>query len=340
MINLKSDYVGIAHPKILQKMNELQFNTYEGYGLDQISIDAEVAIKKEINSPNSKVYFLTGGTITNKVFISHVLKPYEAVISTDCGHINVHETGTIEQGGHKILTVCHHLGKIKPDQIKKVVLEHTDEHMVKPKLVYITDATEYGTIYSKEELIAISNVCRELNLYLFLDGARLGVAMVSEENDLTLNDLTKLTDAFYIGGTKNGALLGEALIINNPLLQNEFRYSIKHYGGLYAKGFVAGIQFLTLFTDNLFYDIANYQVKLCTKLKKGLSDLGIKFQIETNTNQIFPILTTEILNKINNSIKYSIWEKIDDTVVIRLVTHYLLTEKDIDEVIKIFKDIL
>ena len=338
MINLRNDYSGIAHKEILEEMIKLQEKTFVGYGLDEISKEAENLILKQVKNENSKVYFLNGGTITNKVFISHVLKPYEAVISVDSGHINVHETGTIEQSGHKIITANHHNGKLDPIDIVRIVKTHTDEHMVKPKIVYITNATEYGTIYSLNELKEIYHVCKKHDLYLYLDGARLGVALTSPNNDICLQDLGKYTDAFYIGGTKNGAILGEALVVNNPILQEEMRYSIKHFGGMYAKGFVTGIQFKVLFENDLFFWIAKRQNELALILKNGLLDLGVNFEIESDTNQLFPIFSKEVVAKLSKHLMYEMWSDNDDFKTIRFVTHYLLDENDINNVINIIKD--
>lgn len=338
MINLRNDYASIAHPKILNKMVELQNNTFVGYGLDEISDAAKLIIQKEVGQPNAEVCFLVGGTITNKVLISHILKPYEAVVSVESGHINVHETGTIEQGGHKIITVPHHLGKMKVADLKRAVMMHTDEHMVKPKLVYITQATEYGTLYTKQELQEISEYCKEHNLYLFVDGARLGVALTTEHTDLTIKDLAVMTDAFYIGGTKCGALLGEALVIMNEEMKHEIRYSIKHFGGMYAKGFVAGIQFKTLFEDGLYYQIARCQNDLASNLTKGLKELGVKFLMETETNQIFPIFSNEIIKKLEKHLMFELWEKGENESTIRFVCHYLLTESDIKKALEIIQE--
>lgn len=329
MINLRNDYASIAHPKILNKMVELQNNTYVGYGLDEISDAAKKIIQQEVGKPNAEVCFLVGGTITNKVLISHILRPYEAVVSVESGHINVHETGTIEQGGHKIITVPHHLGKMRVEDLHQAVNSHTDEHMVKPKLVYVTQATEYGTLYTKQELLEISQYCRDHDLYLFLDGARLGVALATNKTDLTMKDIADMVDAFYIGGTKCGALLGEALVIMNDQMKKEIRYSIKHFGGMYAKGFVAGIQFKTLFEDGLYYELASKQNQLASMLTKGLKDLGVKFLMETETNQLFPIFSNYVIEELEKEISFEMWGKGEKESAIRFVCHYLLTETDI-----------
>lgn len=338
MLNFRNDYSGIAHEKILEAMLANKYTTYVGYGLDEVSKYAEELILQKVNNNDSRVYFLTGGTITNKVFISHVLRPHEAVISVDSGHINVHETGTIEQGGHKIIASPHNNGKLNPLDIQIICNTHLDEHMVKPKLVYITNATEYGTIYKKQELINIYNVCKKNDLYLYIDGARLGVALTANNNDITLEDLGKYCDAFYIGGTKNGAILGEALVVNNKDLQKEMRYSIKHFGGMYAKGFVAGMQFKTLFENDLYFEIAKKQNELAEYMKCKLIDLGIKFEIDSDTNQLFPIFTKEVVEKLSKEIMFEFWTDNGNYKTIRFVTHFLLSKDDVDKAIDIIKN--
>ena len=332
MINLRNDYCYIAHPKILERMSELNNEINVGYGVDKHSFHAEEMILSLIGNKESKVHFLVGGTITNKVFISHVLKPYEAVISCDTGHINVHETGAI---GNKILLVENVNGKISVEGIDKVYQEHTDEHMVKPRLVYISNSTEYGTIYSLKELQEISSYCKAHNLLFFVDGARLGAALTSKYNDVTLKDLGELTDAFYIGGTKNGAILGEALVINNQSLQENFRHSIKHYGGMYSKGFVAGIQFETLFEDNLFFDIAKKENVLAERLLEGLKKLNLPLYLKVETNQVFVILSTKQYEAIKEQISCEVFGQINHDIIVRFVTHYMLNEDDIDQALNI-----
>lgn len=340
MINLRNDYCGIAHYKVLEKINKYANDVFVGYGLDEHSINASKLIKKELNNENVDVHFLVGGTITNKVFISHVLRPYEAVICPDTGHINVHETGTIEQSGHKVITVPNKNGKLTAKDILDVLFIHTDEHMVKPKMVYITNATEIGTIYTKQELIEISNVCKENDLYLYMDGARLGAALTSENNDMNLSDIANLVDAFYIGGTKNGLMLGEALVIVNSKLKEEVRYSIKHFGGMYAKGFVSGIQFEALFEDGLFYKIAHQENKQAKYLYDKLVEVGVSFVSNQETNQIFPIFDSKDIDELKKYIQFEVWSIENDKTTIRFVTHYLLKDSEIEEAVKIIKGII
>ena len=340
MINLKNDYCAIAHPKVLSRLIELNEQTFVGYGLDEYSKKAAEFIKDMIKCETADVHFLVGGTITNKVVISHALKSYQAVISADSGHINVHETGTIEQSGHKVLTVPNVLGKINVTDLEKVVKAHTDEHMVMPKMVYLSNSTEFGTVYKYQELLAISNYCKENNLYFFMDGARLGAALASKECDYKISDLPKLVDAFYIGGTKNGLTHGEAIVIINEELKQEFRYSIKHYGGLYAKGYILGIEFLTLFEDNLFIKIAEEQNKHAEHLQKELKKLGVEMLINSSTNQIFPIFKKEVVEKLKEHILFEIWEERVDDTVIRLVTNFKTTKDDIDKVLDIISELV
>ena len=332
MFNFKNDYNCLCHENILEALMKYQNDTFEVYGKDIRSENAKNLIKKYLKNDNVDIHFLVGGTIVNKTVISHILRPYEAVISATTGHINVHETGAI---GNKILLVENVNGKISVEGIDKVYQEHTDEHMVKPRLVYISNSTEYGTIYSLKELQEISSYCKAHNLLFFVDGARLGAALTSKFNDVTLKDLGELTDAFYIGGTKNGAILGEALVINNQSLQENFRYSIKHYGGMYSKGFVAGIQFETLFEDNLFFDIAKKENLLAERLLEGLKKLNLPLYLKVETNQVFVILSTKQYEAIKEQISCEVFGQINHDIIVRFVTHYMLNDEDIDQALNI-----
>lgn len=340
MINLRNDYCSIAHNDILKALLEKSSKTYVGYGLDEETEEAKNLIKNEIGNNNADIHFLPGGTVTNKVFISHILRPYEAVISCETGHINVHETGTIEQSGHKVLTVPSVNGKALASDIEKCVLLHTDEHMVKPKIVYVSNPTELGTVYSKCELTSISEVCKKYGLYLYVDGARLATALTSKYNDMTLKEFSSLVDGYYIGGTKNGLVLGEGLVLLNDNLKKDIRYSIKHFGGMYCKGFVTGIEFKTLFSNNLFYNIGKKQNDLAEKLYNSLSNIGVKFLFKQETNQIFPIFENKYIDELKKLLMFEVWEIGEESTVIRFVTHYKLTEEDINETINIVNDII
>jgi threonine aldolase len=269
------------------------------------------------------IHFIPGGTLTNLIAISAFLRPHEAAISAVTGHINVHETGAIEATGHKVFTLPGREGKLSPSDLKEALDYHTDEHMVKPKLVYISNSTEIGSIYTKGELEALSSFCREHDLILFMDGARLGAALTSEANDLALSDLVELVDAFYIGGTKNGALIGEALVICSDNLKADFRYHIKQKGALLAKGRLMGIQFRELFRDDLFFSLAKHANGLAGKMQEGLRELGVSFLLRSPTNQIFPIFPNEIIAKLEEKYLFLVWEKVDaDHAAIRLVTSW------------------
>ena len=328
MINFKNDYNLIAHNRILEAMLEYNKNTYVGYGLDELSEQATNAIKKHINK-DVDIHFLVGGTSANKIVIAHALRPYEAVISVNTGHICVHETGAIEATGHKILTVEGVDGKITPTMIEQVVNTHVDEHMVFPKMVYITQATEIGTLYSKSELIDIYNTCKKNDLYLFLDGARLAVGL--DKSDITLDDLAKYTDVYYIGGTKNGALLGEAVVISNEELKKNFRFSIKQNGGMYAKGYVAGIQFLELFKDGLYFDLGHNSNVMADKLALGLTNRGISLEYPNVTNQLFIRVSNELYNKLNEFVLFELWADKGIEKVIRFVTNFNTSEIELEE---------
>ncbi|HBW38604.1 MAG TPA: threonine aldolase, partial [Desulfosporosinus sp.] len=256
MYSFKNDYSEGAHPRILNSLMESNFEQVEGYGEDGYTQQAVELLKQRIGRNDIDIHLLSGGTQTNLTAISAFLRPHEAVISANTGHILVHETGAIEATGHKVISIEVTNGKLNDSHIKAALDSHTDEHMVKPKLVYISNPTEIGSIYNKAELEQISRFCKENNLYLFMDGARLGSALCSEESNLDLSDLATLVDAFYIGGTKNGALMGEALVICRDSLKEDFRFYMKQKGALLAKGRLLGIQFLELFRDNLYFDLA------------------------------------------------------------------------------------
>ncbi len=327
-----NDYSEGAHPRIVEALNKTNMDQEEGYGLDTLSLKAAELIKNKINNSKATVHFVSGGTQANLIVLASVLKPYEAVVSPITAHINVHEAGAIEETGHKILTVPSVDGKITPNQIVEIVASHTDEHMVKPKVVFISNSTEVGTIYSKEELEKISKTCREKNLYLYLDGARLGSALTTHISDLTLSDVAKLTDIFYIGGTKNGALLGEAIVINNPSLQENFRYHLKQHGALLAKGRVLGIQFLELFKDDLFFELAKHANVMANRLTTEIKKLELNFLTDSPTNQIFPIFPNKLISELEKLYGFYVWSKIDkDNSAIRLVTSWATPEEKVEE---------
>ena len=341
MISFKNDYSEGALPEIMEALVKTNLESTVGYGLDEYCVSAAEKIKKRINRADAEVHFLVGGTQANQTCISAFLRSYEAVISVKTAHINVHETGAIEATGHKVIAVEGRDGKVTPQDIRAAVEYHCDEHMVKPKMVYISDSTEIGTIYYKNELEAISACCRELGLYLYLDGARLGSALTAEGNDLTIEDIAALTDAFYIGGTKNGALFGEAVVLLNPELKREFRYSIKQHGGMLAKGRLLGIQFDRLFTDDLFFKAAKHANQMAMKLKNGLAACGVEFMADSVTNQQFPIFTNKEIEALNREFLFEYNDKIDDNrIAIRFCTSWATKDEDVQILIDKVKSLV
>ncbi len=341
MYSFKNDYSEGAHPRILQALVETNLEQLEGYGLDRYSLEAAELIKKKIQRSDVDIHLLTGGTQTNLTALSAFLRPHEAAISASTGHINTHETGSIEATGHKIVTVNVVDGKLNPSHLQDVLNSHTDEHMVKPKLVYISNSTEIGTIYIKNELEQLRAFCDDNSLLLFMDGARLGSALCSKKNDIQISDLPKLVDAFYIGGTKNGALLGEALVICRDSLKADFRYYMKQRGAILAKGRLVGIQFLELFRDDLFFDLASHANKMADKLKAEISKANISFLTDSPSNQIFPILPNSVISELQNKYGFYIWEKVDgDYSAIRLVTSWATKEEAVDAFIEDLKKLL
>lgn len=330
MYSFKNDYSEGAHNSILEALVKSNLEQCAGYGEDEYCKRAEELIKNKIGRDDIFVHFFSGGTQTNLTALSSFLRPHEAVVGANTCHVAVHETGSIEATGHKVITIDVKDGKIGPDHVKAVLDEHTDEHMVKPKLVYISDSTEIGTIYNKKELEDLNSFCKAHNLFLYLDGARLGSALCAPGNDLTLKDICNLTDAFYIGGTKNGALLGEALVISNKVLEEDFRYMIKQKGGLMAKGRILGIQFVELFKDNLFFEIGEHENKMATILREGLKEMNFKFFSDSPTNQIFPIMPNWLLKELDKDYIYTFWAKdSEETSAIRLVTSWATKEENV-----------
>lgn len=335
MISFRNDYSEGACPEIIEAMVASNVVQHVGYGEDECCEAAKKAIKNVLEYENCDIHFLVGGTQANLTVIASILRPYEAVIAVDSGHINVHETGSVEATGHKVVIADGIDGKLSVEGIRKVVKKHEDEHMVKPAMIYISNATEIGTIYHKAELQALREVCDELGLYLFMDGARLGAALSAEDNDVEFDDLCKYCDVFYIGGTKNGALFGEAVVIVNDDLKKNFRYMIKQRGGMLAKGWLLGTQFQVLFEQGLYLSSAKHANVLAQKMQEGLLKLGIPFFIQTTTNQIFPILKNEVIQELQKSYAFQVWEKIDDTATaMRFVTSWATKEEDVDRFLK------
>lgn len=336
--SFKNDYSEGCHPQILESLLRNNLDQQTGYGDDEYSQKAKTLIKDKIQNQNAGVYFVSGGTQANLIVISSVLKPYQCVISASTGHILNNETGAIEATGHKILSIEKEDGKLNPSDIIPILENHQNiPHQVMPKLVYISNSTELGTIYSKKELKELSLFCRENNLYLFMDGARLGHALTSQVSDLNLKDISELTDVFYLGGTKNGALLGEAIIINNISMHEDFAFNIKQKGALLAKGRLLGIQFLELMRDDLYFDLAEKANQQAMKIKNALKERGVQFLSDTYTNQIFPVLNHDTIGKLSEKFEFYIWKKINDhSSAIRLITSWNTPDTAVEDFIKTF----
>lgn len=341
MYHFNNDYSEGAHPKILEAMLQANLEQNTGYSMDPHTAHAISLIKEEIHREDVDVHILVGGTQTNLITIATALKPYQAVISAHTGHINVHETGAIESTGHKVLAMESPDGKLTPALVQKALDIHTDEHMVQPKMVYISNSTEIGTQYTKAELEALHHFCRQHDLYLFMDGARMGAALTSSINDLTLADIAQLVDVFYIGGTKNGALFGEALIICHPDLKPDFRFMVKQRGALLAKGFLLGIQFEQLFQDNLFYDMADHANQMADILRKGITECGFSFAADSMTNQLFPIFPNKLIEKLREHFQFQFHETIDaDHTAVRFVTSWATKESAVREFVNVLKELV
>jgi len=323
MQSFKNDYSEGAHPTILEALTRNNLSQEEGYGGDSHTQNAIALLRGEVGDDKAEVHLLSGGTQTNLIAISSFLRPHEACISARTGHIATHETGAIEATGHKLLEVEGVEGKLSPEFIAPVLEEHHFEHMVKPRLVYISNPTELGTVYTRDELVALQTFCREKNLLLYMDGARIGAAITCEKADATLKDLYQLTDALFVGGTKNGALLGEALIVRNPALFEDGRYLIKQRGGLLAKGRLLGIQFEELFRDRLYYDLSRKTNQRAQEMAAQLQKHGCTFLIDSPTNQIFPILANVVIEKLQEKYAFYVWAKVDENhSAVRLVTSW------------------
>jgi len=330
-----NDYSEGAHPSILKQLSETNLIQQEGYGDDDYCKNAAELIRKEIRNTDADIHFVSGGTQANLLCMSAFLKPYESIVAPKTAHIEIHEAGAIEFTGHKTNTVEPENGKLLPKHITEQVEFHYDEHMVVPKIAFISNTTEIGTVYTRAELEALSNVCKKHGMYLYIDGARLGAALMSDKNDMSLAEISSLVDAFYIGGTKNGALIGEAIVINNPELKEKFRYNMKQKGALLAKGRIIGIQFEQLFTDGKYYELATYAYKMAQKLANGLKEKGIGFYTQPESNQIFPILSKTVIEKLEKKFGFYIWTKYDENnSVVRLVCSWATKEEAVDEFIK------
>lgn len=345
MIYFNCDYNEGAHPRILERLVETNMEQLPGYSEDHYCEEARKVIRKVCSSPEAEVHFLVGGTQANLTVISSILRPHQAALCVESGHINVHETGAIEACGHKVMTVPGRDGKLFAEDVRRVHEAHwkdeSFEHITQPKLVYISHPTEYGTLYTKQELEELKQACEECGMYLFLDGARMGYGLCAEGTDVTLPVIAKCTDVFYIGGTKVGALFGEAVVFPNRVLSEEFRYIIKQKGGMLAKGRFLGIQFLELFRDGLYFDISRHAIEMAMMLKQGAKELGIPFFMESSTNQQFLILPEEKIAKLRENYGFAYIQPYDEkSGVIRLCTSWATKEADVRKLLDDLKQIM
>ncbi|MCT4584542.1 MAG: aminotransferase class I/II-fold pyridoxal phosphate-dependent enzyme [Peptostreptococcaceae bacterium] len=339
MYNLKDDYSEGAHPKIIESLVKSNLVQEDGYSMDSFSKEAIRLLKQELNNDDVDIHFISGGTQTNLLAISSVLRPHEACISATTGHIATHEAGAIEATGHKVIMVDTEDGKLNKKLLKPVLQKYNFEYAVKPKVVYISNPTELGTVYSKEELKSLYDYCLGNNLLLYLDGARLASAIALEEMELSLENINKYSDAFFLGGTKNGALLGEALILSNDEFKKDFRYILKQKGAMLAKGRIMGIQFKTLLEDQLYLKLGAYANGLAKYTNNELRNLGIEFLVDSPSNQIFPILENNLIKELRNSFNFYDWEKIsEDKTCIRLVFSWATKEEKVKEFVNIIKN--
>ena len=332
------DYMEGAHPEILKRLVETNMEKNPGYGKDKYCESAKKKILQACGCPDGEVHLMVGGTQTNSTVISACLRNYEGVISADTGHINGHESGAVEYTGHKVLTIPGVDGRLMADDVRKYLAAYyadgNHEHVVWPGMVYISHPTEYGTLYTKAELEALRAVCDEYKMPLFLDGARLGYGLMADGTDVTLEDISKICDVFYVGGTKVGALCGEAVVFTKKGFVPNFFSTIKQHGALMAKGRLLGIQFDTLFTDGLYFKIARHAIDMAIKLKKGFAEKGYEFHMDTVTNQQFVILDDAQFEALSKVAVFEIWEKLEDgRTVVRFCTSWATKEADIDELL-------
>ena len=335
MIRFDSDYMEGAHPAVMARLTEANRVQTPGYGEDPFCREAAERIRALCAAPDAAVHFLVGGTQVNRTVIAAVLRPHQGVVAADTGHIAVHETGAVENSGHKVLTVPNRDGKVDADAVEALCEAHFSdasfEHMVQPGMVYISNPTETGTVYTRRELSALYAVCVRRGLPLYIDGARLGCALVSDGCDYTMAEMAAMCDAFTIGGTKLGALFGEALVIRPAALQKDFRYFIKQNGGMLAKGRLLGLQFLALLENGLYEEISRHEVALALRLRDGLRQKGWDFLVDSPTNQQFPILPDAVLDALRADFGFSVWQKMGGGMTaVRFCTGWAAREEDID----------
>lgn len=338
MYQFQCDYNQGAHPRIMERLLETNLEQTVGYGEDHYCAAAREAIRTAIGRTDVDVHFLVGGTQANATVISSILRPYQGVLCATTGHINVHETGAIEHGGHKVLAVNAKDGLLEAEQIRKAMelhyAEDGPEHTVQPGMVYISFSSELGTVYTLQQLREISSACTEYGLPLFIDGARMGYGLASEGCDVTLQDIAELADVFYLGGTKQGALFGEAVVIVNNALKKDFRYFIKQNGGMLAKGRLLGLQFLTLFEDGLYFRISQHAVRQALRIRDAFESKGFEMLVHSPSNQQFPILDNDTMSRLAENFLFSVWQKIDEShTAVRFCTSWATDEKAVDSLI-------
>ncbi len=345
MISFESDYINGAHPKILKRLAEINDENLPGYGTDHYCKSAKARLCKAADMEDAEVEFLVGGTQTNAVVISTMLSDYEGVVAARTGHVSTHEAGAIEYTGHEVLGLPQEQGKIVPETLRSFLADFyadgNHEHMTFPGMVYISHPTEYGTLYTKEELTALSDICRDYDIPLYLDGARLGYGLMSRQSDLTLADIARLCDVFYIGGTKVGALCGEAVVFTKKNKPAHFMTSVKKRGALLAKGWLLGLQFDTLFTDDLYFEISRHAIEMAEEMKRILKSHGLNLLMETPTNQQFPVVENRLLERLQDHVAVSFWEKMDDAhTVVRLATSWSTKESDLAALDKVLSELI
>lgn len=343
-ILFQCDYNEGAHPRILERLLSTNLEQTPGYGEDVYCKRAAEKIRRACGDESLAVHFLMGGTQANLTVISAALRPHQGVLCARSGHINVHETGAVEACGHKVLALPSEDGKISADQVREACREHREnesfEHMVQPGMVYISNPTELGTMYSVEELKDLYEVCRESGIWLFLDGARLGYGLAAPDNTLSLQTIAGYTDVFYIGGTKVGALFGEAVVISDDSLKRDFRYLIKQRGGMLAKGRLLGLQFDELFTDNLYFDISARAILLAERIREAIDKKGWPYLAENRTNQIFPIVPDDALEKLSERFVYSYDHRVDEShSAVRFCTSWATKEENVDALISAIEEL-
>lgn len=335
MLYFSCDYAEGCHPKVLEALSKTNMVSTPGYGEDDFCKSAKDKIRKYINCPNADIYFLVGGTQTNQVVIDSMLSNYDGVVAAATGHVAVHEAGAIEYSGHKVITLPAHEGKINASELKQMLVDHyaddSCEHMVNPGMVYISYPTEYGTLYSRNELEAISSICKEYNIPIFIDGARLAYGLAAQD-DLTMADIASYADVFYVGGTKVGALFGEAVVFTKGNTPKHMITQIKQHGALLAKGRLLGVQFDALFTDDLYMEMGHHAIKQASIIRKDLRQKGYQFFMENPTNQIFVVMENEALKSFGEKVAYGFWEKYDEShTVIRIATSWATSDEAVND---------